>query len=140
MRRATNPERYEDINSATVLGITPARWAILSYLLDHPEGAGTRAISDALGLDSAAVRAQLRGMVKDGAVISTIDPYFPTRGQRPVYAANRDAIIDALHDISRRGGFTVIETANLQPGELNRTIARRLRNILKLIDQADGVD
>jgi hypothetical protein len=67
-----------------------------------------------------------------------MDPYFTPQGQRPTYYANRETIIEALHEFSKHAGITVIETDNLQSDELRATIAKRLRAILKLIDQADG--
>jgi predicted ArsR family transcriptional regulator len=131
-------ERLEQDRNATLLGVTQSRWAILVYLLDHPDGSGSTAIASAVGLSAPATRFQLRQLVADGAVTSTLDPYFLAKGQRPRYFANREAIAEALRELGRHAGVTVVETEDIEPDELRRKIASRLRSILRLIDQADG--
>jgi DNA-binding MarR family transcriptional regulator len=121
-----------------MLGVTPSRFAIIVYLLEHPEGATSTDLAKAVGLTRQAVNQQLQQLAQAGAVASNMDPYFAAQGQRPTYTANRAAVVAALHEFGQRAGISVLETADIEPDELRRKIASQLRSLLKLIDQADG--
>ncbi len=136
--KPAEPYLGPDTGLPEILGITASRWAVLAHLLDHPEGATSAAISDALGLTQQATRFQLQKLAQAGAVASTLDPQIPIQGQRPTYFANREAVISALHSFARHAGITVIASEDLETSPLHQKLIARLRTVIRLIEQADG--
>jgi len=128
----------QDTRLASILGVTPSRYAITVYLLTCPNGATSSELARALGLTRQAVTFQLQQLREAGAITSDADPYFAPQGQRPVYRIDKAFFFDALHGFGQCIGISIVETADLQPDNVRRQIAQRLRNILTLIDQADG--
>lgn len=129
--KTAEPEWQPEGNLAAIFGITPSRYTVLVWLLQHPDGGRLADIAVGVGLEPSPVHHQLKQLVAIGAV-----EVRKRQGQRARYTINRLVLTAELATFGRQTDLLVLDkTTTSDPTALYARIQETLHQLQELLDR-----